>query len=114
MGAKTGRTRPRVTSMRVGNLAWVLTREAALHVLLPFAELPQTAENLRRVLCDHDTFHVRRDALRLLRRDPWRCQWPQPTLFTPEELDRAGRSSRVPATTEPPPDQITPGADLLS
>jgi hypothetical protein len=103
MSARFGRTRPRARSFGFFNLSWVLIREAALRVMLPYEELPQPLDNLRRQLCEQDTHHIRRDALRLIAREHWRRIYPQPTLFPLHTLGLAEHLERHPATAEPPP-----------
>jgi hypothetical protein len=102
MSGKTGRNRPRKVSLGYFNLDWVLVRTVALHVMMPFNDDSTAHAALRKLLCEQETYHIRRDTLRLLRLNPWRNQYPQPSLFSPGELHAAEQCPRQPATTEPP------------
>jgi hypothetical protein len=114
MSGKTGRNRPRKVSLGYFNLDWVLVRVVALHVMMPFHEDSTAHAALCKLLCEQQTADIRRATLRLLKLNPWRNQYPQPTLFPPGELDSMWRAPRIPATTEPPPTtRVTTGDFLL-
>jgi hypothetical protein len=112
MGPKTGRTRPRKNSIRFSNLSYVLIREAALRISMPFDGMANEIHNLRAVLCDQDTYHLRRAMFSLLRAAPWRQFYPQPQLFTGDELRAAEQRPPSAATTERSPRRIPPPTDL--
>jgi len=113
MSGKTGRNRPRKRSLGYFNLEWILVRTVALQVMMPFHEDSTAHAALRKLLCEQDTYHIRRDTLRLLRLNPWRNQYPQPTLFSPGELHAAEHFNRHPATTEPSPTKRITSGDFL-
>lgn len=70
------RLRPRKRSVNFRPLWWVVTREAALHVLFPewWADEPESAP--RRWLARTDTYTIRRGASALLRRHLGPQFWP--------------------------------------
>jgi hypothetical protein len=81
MGARIGRTRPRRKSVNLAPLRWLLVHQAALSILCPFGDPPEFVNALRTKLAEQDSWKLRRDMERLLRAEPWRAQYPQPTLF---------------------------------